>query len=91
MTSEIVTLMKQNSIITELLEEIKQLKRQNMEQEKKILQLENRVSELEQYSRMNDVIISGLVIRPRKYLQAGNIKKVAVRFFVVVVVVVVVQ
>ncbi|KAJ8385436.1 hypothetical protein AAFF_G00188880 [Aldrovandia affinis] len=41
-----------------------------MEQEKKIVYLENRVSDLEQYSWMNDVIISGLVIRPRNYLRA---------------------
>ncbi|KAJ8404100.1 hypothetical protein AAFF_G00344500 [Aldrovandia affinis] len=70
MTSEMATLTKQHSIITELLGDIKQLKWQNMEQEKKIVFLENRVSDLEQYSQMNDVIISGLVIRPRNYLQA---------------------
>lgn len=70
MSSEMASVTKLHSIITELLGEIKQLKMLNIEQEKKIIYLENRVSDLEQYSRINDVIISGLVIRPRNYLQA---------------------
>lgn len=70
MTSEMAIFTKQQSIITELLDEIKQLKRLNLEHEKKIGYLENRVADLEQYSRMNDIIISGLAIKPRSYLQA---------------------
>lgn len=70
MSGEMATLTKQQSIITDLLSEIKQLKRLNMEQEQRIDFLENRLADLEQYSRMNDVIISGLKVRPRSYLQA---------------------
>ncbi|KAJ8271053.1 hypothetical protein GJAV_G00122230 [Gymnothorax javanicus] len=70
MTMERASLKKQSHIITELFGEIKQLKRQNSEQEQKILYLENRVSDLEQYSQMNDVIISGLKIKPRNFSQA---------------------
>ncbi|KAJ8361923.1 hypothetical protein AAFF_G00410800 [Aldrovandia affinis] len=69
-TIDMATLMKQQSAITDLLSEIKQLKWQNMEQAKKIVELENRVADLEQYSRTNDVIITGLAIRPRNYAQA---------------------
>ena len=70
MSSEIASLTKQNSIITGLLTEIKQLKLKNMEQEKQIVMLENRVSDLEQYSRINDIILSGLAVRPKTYLHA---------------------
>ena len=70
MSSEMATLTKQQSIITELLEEIKRLKLQNGEQQKRIVDLEDRVSDLEQYSRINDVIISGFEVRPQSYRQA---------------------
>ncbi len=36
----------------------------------KIKFLENRVSDLKQYSRMNDVIITGLTIKPQSYSKA---------------------
>ena len=70
MSSDIASLRKDNAVITALLSEMKQLKQKNVEQEKTIIQLESRVSDLEQYSRINDVIISGLAVRPRSYLQA---------------------
>ncbi|CAJ1081219.1 hypothetical protein DPX16_5388 [Xyrichtys novacula] len=70
MSSDITNLMKQNTTITGLLTEIKLLKTKNMEQEKKIAFLENRVSDLEQYSRMNDVVVSGLQTKPRPYARA---------------------
>lgn len=70
MSGELATLTKQQSIITDLLNEIKQLKMQTAEQAKKIDLLENRLADLEQYSRINDVMITGLEIRPRSYSQA---------------------
>ncbi|KAL7382808.1 hypothetical protein ABVT39_027930 [Epinephelus coioides] len=55
-----------------LMEEIKELKRQNAEKDRKISMLEGRVADLEQYSRMNDLIISGLDIKPRSYARAAS-------------------
>ena len=70
MSSKVDTIMKQQAVITELIGEVKQLKQSNIEQNKKIVSLENRLDSLEQYSRMNDVIIAGLKIKPRSYRQA---------------------
>lgn len=53
-----------------LLEEVKQLRLQNAEKDQRIVDLEQRVDELEQYSRMNDVVITGIKIRPRSYARA---------------------
>jgi len=53
-----------------LLEEVKQLRLQNAEKDQRIVDLERRVDELEQYSRMNDVVITGIKIRPRSYARA---------------------
>ncbi|CAK6977060.1 serine/threonine-protein kinase pim-1-like isoform X1 [Scomber scombrus] len=58
----------QQRTIINLMNEIKELKKQNEEQKNKIKFLDNRVSDLEQYSRMNDVIITGLKIKPRTVL-----------------------
>ncbi|XP_049449990.1 mucin-2-like [Epinephelus fuscoguttatus] len=55
----------------DLMGEIKELKRQNAEKDKRITHLECRVADLEQYSRMNDVIINGLETRPRSYTRAA--------------------
>lgn len=58
------TIMNQQAKITELMGEMKHLKSQNMEQQKKMISLEHRLENLEQYSRLNDVIISGLKVKP---------------------------
>ena len=42
----------------------------NEEKDNKIVFLESRVSDLEQYTRMNDVIIMGLQIKPWAFMQA---------------------
>ncbi|CAL8378735.1 unnamed protein product [Boreogadus saida] len=47
------------------------LKIKNMEKDTKITLLENRVDDLEQYSRMNDLIISGLRTKHRSYARAA--------------------
>ena len=54
-----------------LMEEIKQLKTEHLEKDKKIATLESRVVEMEQYSRLNNIIISGLVTKPRSYARAA--------------------
>ncbi|KAJ8333920.1 hypothetical protein SKAU_G00412390 [Synaphobranchus kaupii] len=53
-----------------LVEEVKSLRNQNAEKARKIALLENRVDDLEQYSRTNDIIVSGLDIKPRSYAHA---------------------
>ncbi|XP_061824509.1 uncharacterized protein [Nerophis lumbriciformis] len=53
-----------------LLEEVKQLRLQNVEKDRRIVDLERRVDELEQYSRMNDVVITSVKIKPRSYARA---------------------
>lgn len=46
------------------------LDRQNAEKDRRIAGLEQRVDELEQYTRMNDVVITGLQIKPHSYARA---------------------
>ena len=46
--------------IADLVQEIKTIKRENQEKDKKINYLEKRVDDLEQYTRREDVVISGL-------------------------------
>lgn len=60
----------QQKMIINLMEEIKMLKMQNQEKDKRINALENRLADLEQYSRINDLIITGLAIKPRSYARA---------------------
>lgn len=62
---------KQDSIM-DMIKEIKELKRLSKEKDVKIDQLENRLSDLEQYTRLNDVIITGLPTKPRSYAGAAR-------------------
>ncbi|KAM3602089.1 uncharacterized protein V6R79_024100 [Siganus canaliculatus] len=48
-----------------LIEEVKALSLLNEEKDKRITYLETRVADLEQYTQVNDVIITGLKIKPR--------------------------
>ncbi|KAL7401915.1 hypothetical protein ABVT39_006536 [Epinephelus coioides] len=57
-------------MIMDMMSEIKALKSQNEEKEKRIASLESRVADLEQYTRMNDIIVSGLETRPWSYARA---------------------
>ncbi|KAL3045288.1 hypothetical protein OYC64_013533 [Pagothenia borchgrevinki] len=66
LSAEIKTVAAQQNKIMELMGEI-----QNIEKDKKITFLENRVADLEQYTRMNDLIISGLKTRHRSYARAA--------------------
>ena len=70
MSAEMTTVSTQQKKLMGLMAEVQLLKEQNMEKEKKIVALENRVAELEQYTRMNDLIISGLKTRHKSYARA---------------------
>ncbi|KAK1884290.1 Kinesin-related protein 11 [Dissostichus eleginoides] len=71
LSAEIKTVAAQQNKIMELMGERQSLKIQNIEKDKKITFLENRVADLEQYTRMNDLIISGLKTRHRSYARAA--------------------
>ena len=60
--------LQQKGILT--LVEVKALCIQNENKDRKITFLENRVADLEQYTRMNDIIITGLDIKSRSYARA---------------------
>uniref|UniRef100_A0A096MAF3 L1 transposable element RRM domain-containing protein n=1 Tax=Poecilia formosa TaxID=48698 RepID=A0A096MAF3_POEFO len=70
MSDEIAKISQPQNLIMNLMGEVKELKRQNVEKDEQIAFLEHRVADLEQYSRMNDVVISGLEMKPRSYAQA---------------------
>ena len=59
--------------ILDLVKEVKDLRIQNAEKDKRITYLESRVEDLEQYTRMNNVIITGLNIKPRSYARAVSV------------------
>lgn len=69
--SEDVALIRQDQKkILDLVEEVRQLRKENKDKDRKIADLERRVDDLEQYSRINDVIVTGLRIKPRSYANA---------------------
>lgn len=70
MSQEITQVATEQRGLKELLEEIKQLKKEAQEKDKKIEQLERRIDDLEQFSRKDDLLISGLEIK-RSYAQAA--------------------
>lgn len=70
LAEEISAVKQQQKGILELVEEVKALRIQNAEKDRRLAELENRVAELEQYSRINDVIVTGLRIKPRSYARA---------------------
>ena len=72
MSGELTTVTKQLKVLMDLMGEIKELKRQNMEKDQKISVLEKRLDDLEQYSRINDLIVSGLQTKPRSYARAAT-------------------
>ncbi|KAJ8383514.1 hypothetical protein AAFF_G00220310 [Aldrovandia affinis] len=58
-------------MILDLVGEVKALRLLNAEKDKKIAFLEKRVDDLEQYTRMNDIIVTGLETKPRTYARAA--------------------
>ena len=67
LTDKVDVVSKQQQEIAYLVNEIKLLREINQEQAVKIASLETRVDELEQYTRKENVIISGLDVRHKSY------------------------
>ncbi|CAL8325988.1 unnamed protein product [Merluccius merluccius] len=72
LSAEVAAIKQQQKTILDLVLEVKQLKLQNAEKDKQLLYLDNRVADLEQYTRMNDIIVTGLQIKPRSYAKAAS-------------------
>lgn len=72
MSAELTKVTGQLTKLTGLFEEVRQLKELIMTKDKHIQQLEKRIDSLEQYTRMDDVIISGLNVKPRSYARAAQ-------------------
>ncbi|KAM3613048.1 uncharacterized protein V6R79_019378 [Siganus canaliculatus] len=72
LSEELSAVRVQQKSILELVEEVKTLRIQNAEKDKRLAYLEGRVADLEQYTRMNEVIITGLRVKPRSYARAVN-------------------
>lgn len=70
MSAEISDVAKKQTELVALMEEVRLLKLGLKEKDKKISELEKRVDDLEQYSRMDDLLISGLEIKPQNYARA---------------------
>ncbi|CAM4548702.1 unnamed protein product [Leuciscus chuanchicus] len=70
MTEEISAVKLQQKSILDLVEEVKALRIQNAEKDRRLVYLESRVADLEQHTRINDVVITGLRIKPRSYARA---------------------
>ena len=73
LSEEISVVSKQQKSILDLVEEVKALRIQNAEKDRRLVHLENRVAELEQYTRVNDVIVTGLNIKPWSYARAVTV------------------
>lgn len=67
LTEEVPAVRQQQKAIMSLVEEVKALGLQNIEKDKRIMLLETRVVDLEQYTRMNDIIVTGLEVKPHSY------------------------
>lgn len=72
MSAEITKLSSQQEKLVGMMEEIKTLKLMVQEKDKKIHELERRVDDLEQYSRREEVIISGLKTTHRTYARVAS-------------------
>ncbi|KAL7372664.1 hypothetical protein ABVT39_020373 [Epinephelus coioides] len=70
MTEEISKVTKQTKLV-ELMDEVKYLKMLINEKDKRTEALEKRIDDLEQYTRMEDLIISGLETKHQTYSRAA--------------------
>lgn len=71
MMSQFIASMNKNmSTMMHLMKEIGKIKKTNEEQENRINSSENHLLDWEQYSRINDVIVTGLKIKPISYSKA---------------------
>lgn len=69
--ADVSAIKKGQEKLTSLIKRVKWLEEVNKEKDTMIAKLESRVDDLEQYSRMNDVIVSGLKIKPRSFAAAA--------------------
>lgn len=72
MSEEIRTVVKQQKTLTGLMEEIRELKIIIKQRDQRIEFLEQRVDDLEQYSRAEDIIITGLETKHRSYARVAS-------------------
>lgn len=74
MSEELSKVVKQQVGLLELIDEVRQLKAVIKEKDRKIEELERRVDDLEQYTRMEDLVISGLETKHYSYarITAGD-------------------
>lgn len=70
LSGETSAIKEQQKQLLHLMEEVKELRRQNAKKEERISDLERRVDELEQYSRVNDVVVTGLKVKLQSYAKA---------------------
>lgn len=69
MSEEFSKVARQQISLMNLIGEVKQLRATMQEEDKKIKELERRVDNLEQYTRMEDLVITGLETTHRTYAQ----------------------
>ena len=70
LSEEVSAVRMQQKNILKLVDEVKVLRLQNAEKDKRLAYLENWVADLKQYTRMNDIVITGIPIYPRSYARA---------------------
>lgn len=70
MSDELTKLTSQTTLLMGLFEEVKQLKLLISNKDKKIDELEQKVNELEQNARQENIVLTGLEVKPRSYKKA---------------------
>lgn len=70
MSDELSKVAKQQAMLLDLMDEVKQLKNLVKEKDKIIDGLERKIDDIEQYTRLEDLIISGLETTHRSYARA---------------------
>lgn len=73
MSEEISEVVKQQRTLTGLMEEIRELKATIKHKDQRIEMLEQRVDDLEQYSRADDLVITGLETKHQSYARAAGL------------------
>lgn len=73
LTEELFKVTHQLTKLMGLFDEVKQLRDFIKEKDQTINELEMRIDQLEQYTRMEDVIITGLKVKPRSYAKAAAV------------------
>ncbi len=74
LSEEVSAVRLQQKSIMDHVKEVKALRTENAEKDKQIAHLERRVTDLEQYTRMNDVIITGLHVKHGSYTRVVSVE-----------------